>query len=157
MAVNLIKNKKHLTPDGLNEIVSIRASLNLGLTPLLNIAFPDITPVSRPLVENKRISDLYWIAGFTSGEGCFRVVVSKSRTSKLGWEVKLRFYITQHTRDKQLMESLVSYLKCGRFVIRNQRDLGDFTCTKFSDIYEKIIPFFNLYQIEGVKFKDFND
>ena len=55
------------------------------------------------------------------------------------------------------MESLVSYLGCGRFVIRNQRDLGDFTCTKFSDIYEKIIPFFNLYQIEGVKSLDFSD
>ena len=71
MAVNLIKSKKHLTPEGLNEIVSIRASLNLGLTPALKIAFPDITPVSRPLVEDKRISDLYWIAGFTSGGRLF--------------------------------------------------------------------------------------
>ena len=34
---------------------------------------------------------------------------------------------------------------------------GHFQCTKFSDIYNIIIPFCNQYHIRGVKAKDFED
>lgn len=55
------------------------------------------------------------------------------------------------------MESLVSYLKCGRYVARNNKDLDEYICTKFSDIDEKIIPFFKKYPILGLKGLDFSD
>jgi hypothetical protein len=57
------------------------------------------------------------------------------------------------------MKSLVSYLGCGRYEARSYPALkaGDFVVTKFSDIAEKIIPFFNKYPIEGVKALDFSD
>ena len=152
-----MKAKSHLTPEGLNEIVSIRASLNLGLTPALKIAFPDITPVSRPLVEDKRISDLYWIAGFTSGEGCFRIVVSKSRTSKLGWEVKLRFYITQHIRDIELMRSFINLFGCGEVVKRSDGKSVDFKVNRFPELVKNVIPFFERMPLLGVKAKNFAD
>lgn len=35
--------------------------------------------------------------------------------------------------------------------------MGEFQCSKFSDIYEKIIPFFKKYQIRGVKAQDWQD
>jgi hypothetical protein len=38
---------------------------------LLKTAFPDITLIERPKVESILISDPYWVAGFTAGEGCF--------------------------------------------------------------------------------------
>ena len=42
------KKKKHLTLSGLHEIISLKASMNLGLSTLLKDAFPDITPAIRP-------------------------------------------------------------------------------------------------------------
>ena len=50
-------NKEHLTQDGLQKIISIRAALNTGLSPGLKAAFPVVKPVPRPLVNDKEIKD----------------------------------------------------------------------------------------------------
>lgn len=50
--VNLINKKEHLTTEGLLKIVSIKASINKGLTVALLKAFPGIIPVDRPLIES---------------------------------------------------------------------------------------------------------
>jgi hypothetical protein len=76
-----------------------------------------------------------------------------SSTHKLGYQVGLRFQITQHSKDKLLMENIINYLGCGYLSVRN--DIIDYRVTKFSDIVEKIIPFFDKYPILGVKQKDF--
>jgi hypothetical protein len=39
LAINLIKNKEHLTEEGLNKLVSIKASLNKGITDKLKDIF----------------------------------------------------------------------------------------------------------------------
>jgi hypothetical protein len=52
----LIKNKEHLTTEGLHKIVAIKASMNNSLSDELKAAFPDITPVARPLVHNQEIN-----------------------------------------------------------------------------------------------------
>jgi hypothetical protein len=62
--------KEHLTPEGLRKIVSIRASVNKGLTDELKVAFPNTIPVPRPTVVLKAIPDPQWLTGFTDGEGC---------------------------------------------------------------------------------------
>jgi hypothetical protein len=56
-AVLLIKNKEHLTIKGIQEIVSIKASINKGLSGELQKAFPNIIEVPRPLVSNYTIPD----------------------------------------------------------------------------------------------------
>jgi hypothetical protein len=53
------------------------------------------------------------------------------------------------------MEKLVEYLGCG--FISERGDIVDFHVTKFNDVYHKIIPFFEKYQIIGVKLENFND
>ena len=55
--LELILRKEHLTPEGLNKIVSIRASMNDGLSDLLRNSFPNIIPVERPKVEGQGIKD----------------------------------------------------------------------------------------------------
>src|SRR4051812_20057814 len=88
--------------------------MNQGLSPKLASAFPNISPVPRPLVKNQIILDSYWISGFVEGEGCFFVCINKSSLSRLGLAVKLRFEVTQHIRDEQLLKNLEKYLACGR-------------------------------------------
>jgi len=58
------------------------------------------------LVESTEIKDFNWLAGFTDAEGYFQVVIQKS--------VSLRYILTQHSRDKTLMDSFVNKLDCGK-------------------------------------------
>ena len=130
------------------------AAMNRGLSGKLKLAFPDVVPVERLDVQNVQIQDPNWIAGFTAAEGCFYVKIAKSNT-KIGWRVQLWFKITQHIRDKQLMNKLIKSLGCG--IICEREKVIDFRVTKFAYIENKIIPFFNNYPILGVKSKDFSD
>jgi len=49
-AIQLIEQKEHLTKEGLQKIISIKAVLNNGLSDSLKAAFPDLIPVPRPPV-----------------------------------------------------------------------------------------------------------
>jgi hypothetical protein len=69
----MMQRKEHLTQEGLLAILNLRASLNLGLSESLKLAFPNIIPVPRPPVARIDIPHGEWLAGFTSGEGCFFV------------------------------------------------------------------------------------
>jgi len=53
----IIKTNKHLTTEGLEKLVAIKGSLNLGLSPELKSAFPNILPVPRPSVVDQEIKD----------------------------------------------------------------------------------------------------
>ena len=91
--------------------------------------------------------------------GCFLVTVQKSPTTKTGFSVGLSFRITQHSRDEQLIRSLVSYLGCGRIKkVSTRPNEVNFHVTKFSDILGKIIPLFKTsFLILGVKRSDYLD
>ena len=154
--MDLINRKEHLRPSGLQQIVNIRASINLGLSDILKTSFTNVIPVNRPLVTNQIIKNPNWLAGFTNGEGCFFIDIYKSKT-KLGEAVKLTFQITQHNRDEQLMKSLIGFFGCGRVATRSNVMAVDFIVTKFGDLTDKVIPFFKKYSAIGEKSKDFVD
>ncbi len=65
LAISLLKNKEHLTKKGFNQILAIKSSMNKGLSEELQLVFPEITPVNRPLLIDKDVKDPYWLAGFT--------------------------------------------------------------------------------------------
>ena len=154
----IISNKKHLTTEGLEKLVAIKASMNKGLSVRseLKAAFPKILPVPRPSIVNQQIKDPQWVAGFTSGEGCFYINIMNSASHSLGFQVQLIFKLTQHERDEELMRSLVDYLDCcGNVYI--YKEAVDYIVIKFTDLTEKILPFFEKYPLFGVKSKDFED
>ena len=153
---NIMLRNQHLTMEGLRIIVAIKGSMNKGqLSDMLKRNFPDIVPVVKPIVKNQKIKNPHWLAGFTAGEGCFFIEVSKSNTHIIGFQVKLLFVLTQHSRDEQLMISLIKYFACGR--IHKMGEAFDFRVTKKCDIQNVIIPFFKKYPVFGVKSKDFAD
>ena len=53
------------------------------------------------------------------------------------------------------MKNLVDYFGCGRYVASD--NYGDFLVTKFKDLVDIIIPFFDKYPIIGMKALDFAD
>jgi hypothetical protein len=54
-AVELVNNKAHLTLEGLEKIVNIKASMNLGLSDMLISEFPGYVPVERPVISNDNV------------------------------------------------------------------------------------------------------
>ena len=58
-AIELIKQKEHLTKEGLQKFAGIKASLNSGLSANLKAAFPDIIPAPKPLIESTEIRDFH--------------------------------------------------------------------------------------------------
>lgn len=153
-AVNLISNKEHLSLTGLLKLVSIKATLNWGLSEKFKEHFPTVELINRPKVEFTNIKTLNWIRGFIEAEGSFQV-----RTQNINnkTNVSLRFAITQHIRDEVLLNNIVTFLNCGRYYKSPTRNEGQYLVTVFSDIYEKIIPLLNEYPLLGVKKEDYLD
>ncbi len=153
---------EHLTKEGLEKIVALKANLNLGLSDVLKAAFPNSIPVPRPTVKNSVNLDPQWLAGFTSGEGSFMVEVGKSSANRreTRGQVRWTFQLAQHSRDEQLFISIIKYFGLapqGNVYLRREGAYVYVRVRRISDILDKIIPFFAKYPIIGVKAKDFED
>lgn len=125
---DLIKAKEHLTMEGLNKVVGIRASLNTGLNDNLKEAFPQAISVERPLVVDKTVPNPDWFAGFSSAEACFLVNIKESTTHSAGYQVWLSFTLTQHNRDDD--EKFWNLLGMWKFWKNFPREGGYFYCKK---------------------------
>jgi hypothetical protein len=95
----------------------------------------------------------------------------KRENTRYGYNIQLVYNLTQHYRDRELIESLVQYLGCGRAFI--YKEAIKFEVTKFADLLfltalwsrrpagaqatEKIIPLFQKYPLHGVKLYDYCD
>lgn len=157
-AVELMRKKEHLTTEGLAKMLSLKASINLGLSNELKTAFPDIIPVERPKVEYPTYIDPSWLAGFVDAEGCFFVGITKSKVVKLGNAVSLRFSLVQHLRDHSLMNSIQNQLNCGKLVVRESKNpYVEYRVDKFPEIDKILIPLFNKYPLQGAKRLDYAD
>ena len=99
-----------MTVKGLQQFVNIKATMNLGLSAALMSEFKEIIPVPRPLIFTEAIPDPIWLSGFVAGEGKFYIGFKANLRMKVGYDVYLKFRITQHKRDKHLMGLIINYL-----------------------------------------------
>jgi LAGLIDADG endonuclease len=158
--VEKMNRKEHLTTEGLQEIVNIKASMNFGvLSDNLLTWFPYTVAVSRPIIKDPVVYDPEWISGFVDGEGCFFVNIYKRKDSILGEGVKLVFKITQDERNSDLLASFVEIFGCGG-IYNQSKSTGnvlDFMVSGLSDITDKVIPFFLAHPLQGAKKKELAD
>lgn len=154
--IEIMNNQAHLTTEGLNQIINLRSSMNLGLSDLQKSEFPNFHKAIRLIINTTNIKNDNWIAGFTSGEGCFLVNIYKSNISKIGFKVKLTFSITQHSRDKKLLELIAKYLNCG-IVYAKSKNAFVLKIQKFEDLTKNLIPLFVNNKIQGIKQLDYLD
>jgi LAGLIDADG DNA endonuclease family protein len=151
----IIKQGEHLTETGLLEILSLKSYLNLGLPDKLKKIFPGLAIKNRPKYVFKGIPDPFWLSGFTSGDGTFHIVFRKSNSNS---GVFARFSIHLHVRELEVLNGVLNYLnsnkddnsKCES--IKNKKIYISLTAksanlqiSKFTDIVNIIIPFFNKY------------
>jgi hypothetical protein len=126
----------------------------------------------------------WFITGFTDGEGSFSLSVRdidkdtkkgrvlyvfsiilhekdegilksiQSTSVKIGYQVQLKFVLTQHLRDKELFEYFVKYLGYGYTAVN--REGVDFIVTKYSDLKDKLLPLLHLqHPVVGYKYLDY--
>lgn len=152
-----IINKGPLSPEDLQKIVNLKASLNRGLSSELQASFPNTIPVQRPVIPF--ISPLHplWVVGFSEAESSFFIGFYKSSSCKLGRAARLRFVLTQHSRDEKLLQGFVEFFGCGSYTLRKNKLAGDFIVFKLEEINSKLIPFFLKYSLLGSKSLSFND
>lgn len=133
--VDLINNKEHLTLEGINKIVNIKASMNLGLSDMLKSEFQNNNSVKRPVINSDNIDiPNNWIAGFVSGEGCFDVRITKSTSHFTGYRVQLRLRVSQHERDTNLMKNIILKLKTGNLYKYSKQPAVNITIVSLTDI-----------------------
>lgn len=101
-----MNKKEHLTKDGLINIVNLKAYLNLGLSDILKISFPNLIKIERSKVNFPIYINPYWIAGFFSGDGCFSIGIYKSSSNRIGYGIILQIAFSQHLRDEILFNNI---------------------------------------------------
>jgi LAGLIDADG endonuclease len=155
--VEITSNKNHLSIEGLQNIINIKAAMNKGLSDELKSNFINLNIVERPLIATTNIFDPNWIAGFVSGEGNFDINIHKSKSHRIGYQVQLRFRVSQDERDIQLMEHLKKHLGSGIIKVNKKTSVVCLSITKILTINKIIIPLFEKYPILGVKYLDYFD
>ncbi len=155
LAIELIRKKEHKSIKGINKLVGIKAHLNKGNLEILKTSFPNVVPVERPEVALPETIDPNWFAGFTSGDGSFSVEIQRSSSYKIGFQVIIKFSISQHTRDLELLKCFINFIGGG--LVKERKDTSEFVVVKLSLLTEKLIPLFQKYPIHGVKYENFKD
>lgn len=158
-AVNLLlEGQARSSIEGMHKIMSIKGSMNSGLSDKLKINFPTVLPLPRPIVSGQDIPHPNWLIGFVDGEGFFYVKSLKNKNYSTGFNVTMVFSISQHVRDEALLTKFIEYLGCGRIEKASTRPDGvNFSVSKFKDIKEKVLPFFYSYPLQGIKRMDYLD
>lgn len=107
-----------------------------------------------------RVISPWYITGFTDGEGCFAITLTKHKTKKVSKDANLCFEIELRGDERPVLELIQKRLDCGRIVDLKYDRYGwkphvKFTVRKQSDIFYKVIPFFKQFPLQGKKGKDF--
>ena len=162
-AVEIMYNTASLELCHINKILSLKSCMgkDKGLSNILLNLFPNVDKLVRSSIvlpdylKQAKINSL-WLAGFTSAEGMFYI-------KPVNYKGVLRnfifvFSITQHARDSDLFHKIKDFLGCGTIETKSTRINEVVYCVyKYSDILEKILPFFLNYEIVGIKHNDFLD
>ncbi len=102
----------------------------------------------------------YWISGFTDGEGCFSVALIKNSTTRFGKQIFPEFVVTQGAKSLPALNEIKDYFGCGNIFINKRYDnhnehLYRYCVRSVSELNEKIIPFFERFQLRTYKQEDF--
>jgi hypothetical protein len=96
----------------------------------------------------------WYLSGFCDGEGSFNVSLRVRKDHKIHWQVVLTFNVAQ--RDVTNLLLLQKYLQCGRLQKRSD-GVHYFVVTNYVEILEKVIPFFEQFQLQSeMKKKNFD-
>lgn len=152
--LDLIKNKSHITIEGLNKLVNIKASFPRGLTNNLKENFPQAHPVNLPDYEPV-LSNLnyYWLSGFINTDGSFFFSLTLGVTAKIS--------IGQHTKSLVLLETITQFLGFGSIskikTLESHSEVREIIISRLSSIIALTEKLSGEHRLYGAKYWDFLD
>lgn len=116
--------------------------------------------------QQERLIKVGWIVGFVDGEGCFSIGFvkqpnrGKRKGYKTGYQVAHRFVVTQGVKSQACLEDLKEFFGIGRIIINKRYDnhkehLAQYIVNSRTDLLNTVIPFFEQYQLQTTKRRDF--
>lgn len=137
--------------------ITLRASiLNIKRYRKTSLSRVEVTP------NTPEIDDAFanYICGFVDGEGCFYISVSRQPAGKAKFRVRPCFKLHQRAEEIELIKAIASIFNCGYLYYRapyaNNNPAIDYHVSNASDLVEKVIPFFEKYNLRGNKRSDFD-
>lgn len=126
-----------------------------GGTSLFRRYFSNTSAINFSSLSDKSNFQLnpFWVAGLVDGEGCFSVIISKSNSLKVGWRVRVYFYIGMHIKDRALLVAIQNLFGVGSIYSATE-SLVRYQVDSFKDI-KIIIDFFDKYKLITYKDADF--
>jgi len=138
-----MNNKEHLTKEGLQRVISIRAVMNKK-TPIASYTDP-LIEINVPAMPSLNKTDItpQWLTGFTDAEGCFIACALNIRDNrnKTGYWVTAGFSLVQHSRDLLLFKVIKDYLGYGNLIEEGNKEVVRLKVENFNLISEQVIPF----------------
>ena len=101
--------------------------------------------------KNKYLGN--YISGYTDGEGCFSISISKRTKLNVGWEIKPSFAVGQNFDRAEVLHLMQNYFNCGH--IRKDKKTLKYEVRKLEDLINLIIPHFKKYPMLSSKQKYF--
>ena len=102
----------------------------------------------------------YWLVGFTDGEGCFSISIFKNKSLKFGYQIFPEFVLTQSAKSLDVLKQVKNYFNCGKIYENKRHDnhresLYRYCVRNKEDLFAKIRPFFDKYELQTAKKNDF--
>ena len=97
----------------------------------------------------------WFISGFSDAEGCFLVIVRKSKKMKFGWQIEVNFSINFHIRDIDLLKLIQIYFDGAGRIGKERNSCCDYTVGSLDQIVKKVIPHFEKYPLKTKKYSDY--
>jgi hypothetical protein len=110
--------------------------------------------------QQERLTTAAWLVGFVDGEGCFSCPIFRSGSMSLGWQVQPSFTVVQGESSRDVLEDMVRFFGCGK-VYGNRRqdnhreDLARYHVSRFGDLRDVIVPFFEQNPLRTAKRDNF--
>lgn len=147
--IELIVSKEHLTKEGFKKILQLNSALNLGFSDKLKNAFPYVEKMERPkyVIKSDPLNP-NWISGFSAGESCFKVSISKS-------SAYVTYIVGSNSIDTPLIIKILEYFGEGQIYPGNKDDCVYYRLAKVESLLLKVVPHFDQYPLQGHKSHDY--
>jgi hypothetical protein len=141
-ACTIVKERKHINIEGQSILLNITSQLSskLNLENKINLF-----NFEREMNYNPER-----ITGFVDAEGNFYFTIVHSKTNSNYTGINFSFNITQEKSEIHFLNNLVKFFGCGN-VFTNSKGGGSFVVSNKKDLIDKIIPFFEVNELQTIK------
>lgn len=103
-------------------------------------------------VNDNDILNPWFVTGFYDEEGCFNILITKSKSNSIGWQIQARFIIELNIKDIDILYKIQKFFGLGK--ITYTQKVARYAVFSIQDIII-ILNHFDKYPLQSAKQRDF--